>query len=182
MYSIALVIFIAIALGLGAIVVFGIWLAATLERRRGTTPIAASSRAPATSADLSLFLRFQEGAAPVAYPERARARKGLLDAGELHDLLKELKARIDEITDAQIVYAAPQLFQPYRDGKPGRAYRLRVRSRRPFTLVDRPLNRARIEETIETLLERQSDELIAAHFEETKPRRDRALPRLEALS
>lgn len=182
MYSIALVTFTAIALGLGAIVVFAIWLAAYLERRRGTAPIPASARAPATSADLSLFLRLDEGAAAISIPERALARKGILDAGEVYDVLNELRTRITEISDAQIVYAAPRLFEPYKDGKAGATYRLRVRSRRPFTLVERPLNRARIAETLDTLLDRRSDELIVAHFEAVKPRRDRALPRLEALS
>ncbi|NLE47081.1 MAG: hypothetical protein GX614_01620 [Sandaracinaceae bacterium] len=182
MYSIALVTFTAIALGLGAIVIFGIWLAATLEKRRGTIPIPTSTRAPATSADISLFLRFAEDSSPIELSERARARKGLIDAGETHDILNEIKRRIDEIKSAQIVYAAPQLLQPYRDGEPGRAYRLRLRSRRPFTLVDRPLNRARIVETLDALLDRQTDEIIVAHFEEVKPRRDRSLPRFEDLT
>lgn len=182
MFSIALVIFTAIALGMGAIVVFAIWLAAYLERRRGTIPIPASTRAPASSADLSLFFRLEEGSEAIAITEQSRARKGLLDAGELSDLLNQLQSRLGEISDAQIVYAAPQLFQPYRDGKAGHTYRLRVRSRRPFTLVERPLNRERIKETLDALLDRKSDELIAAHFEAVKPRRDRSLPRLEALS
>jgi hypothetical protein len=181
MFSIALVVIFGFALLLTLGAAIGMLLVAHMEKRRGASAVPPPVRGPSTSSDVTLYLRADADPTSLFGSHELGARQGLLDAEALRTVCEALAAHVDALRDAAVVYAAPTFYAPYDDGRGGPYFRLRVRSRRPLRTVGLPIARDALHESLLEMSALEQGELIAAHLEAVAPRRDRALPKLEAL-
>lgn len=181
MFSIALAVVFGTALLLALTAAFGIFLVGYLEKRRGAPTVPPPSRAPSTSSDVTLYFRSEEAPSALLGGHELGAREGLLDAASLRAICRSLATNLGAMRDAAVVYAAPRFYAPYDDGAPGTHLRLRVRSRRPLRTIAPPIAREALRTSLLEMSELEEAELIAAQLDSVAPRRDRALPHLEAL-
>jgi hypothetical protein len=130
---------------------------------------------------VTLYLRADADPSSLFGRHELGAREGLLDAAALRTVCEALAARVDVLRDAAVVYAAPTFYAPYDDGGAGPCFRLRVRSRRPLQTLGLPIEREALRASLLEMSALDQGELVAAHLEAVAPRRDRALPHLEAL-
>jgi hypothetical protein len=181
MFSIALVVVFGFALLLALGAATGMFIVAKMEKRRGAPAVPPSSRSASTSSDVTLFLRAADDPASLFGGHELGAREGLLDAPALRIVCEALASHVEVLRDAAVVYAAPRFFAPYDDGGDGPYYRLRVRSRRPLRTIGVPIAREALRASLLEIGGLEPSELIAAHLEAIAPKRERALPQLEAL-
>jgi hypothetical protein len=182
MFSIALVVVFGFAFLLALVAAGGMFLVGYLEKKRGAPIVRPATRSPSTSSDVTLYLRADDDPAALFGGHELGTREGLLDAPALRTVCEALAVRVESLRDAAVVYAAPRFFAPYDDGAGGAHYRLRVRSRRPLGTVGTPIDREALRASLLEIAALEPSELIAAHLEPVAPKRERALPRLEALT
>jgi hypothetical protein len=182
MFSIALVVVFGFAFLLALLAAGGMFLVGYMEKQRGAPRVGPANRSASTSSDVTLYLRADGDPAALFGGHELRAREGLLDASALSRVCESLAAQAEALRGAAVVYAAPRFFAPYDDGLGGAHYRLRVRSRRPLRTIGAPIHREALRASLLEMASLESSELIAAHLELVAPKRERALPRLEALA